>query len=56
MREAPTNREAVQRILDTLEQDPTVPTTPLDRPGQYPGGANDVPHPARQSVGDTNGW
>jgi hypothetical protein len=56
MREEHGSRESVQRILDALEQDGTVASTPLQGPGQYPGGANDTLHPARLTVGDTNGW
>jgi hypothetical protein len=56
MREEHANRESVQRILDALEQDSTVASTPLQGPGQYPGGANDALHPAQLIVGDTNGW
>src|SRR5690348_6704487 len=47
MHEEHGSRESVQRILDTLEQDSTVASTPLQGPGQYPGGANDALHPAR---------
>lgn len=56
MREEHGSREAMQRILDTLEHDSTVASTLLQGPGQYPGGANDALHPARLSGGDTNGW
>ena len=55
MREEHGSRESVQRILGTLEQDSTVASTALQGPGQYPGGANDALHPARLTVGDTNG-
>ncbi len=40
------NRESLQRFLDSLEQDPTVESTPLDGPGAYPGG-RDALHPVR---------
>ncbi len=50
------SRTAVQRILDALEQDSTVANTPLQGPGQYPGGANDALHPVILRTGDTNGW
>jgi hypothetical protein len=49
-------KDSIQRIFDALEQDPTVANTPLQGPGQYPGAANDALHPARLTVGDTNGW
>jgi hypothetical protein len=56
MRQKPDSRESLQYILDALEQDGTVASTPLQGPGQYPGGANDALHPVRLTVGDTNGW
>ena len=56
MREKHGSRESVQRILDALEQDSTVASTPLQGPGQYPGGANDALHPARLTIDETNGW
>jgi hypothetical protein len=56
MRQDHSTREAVQRILDTLEQDSTIASTPLQGPGQYPGGANDALHPARLTTDDSNGW
>src|SRR5436190_14512243 len=56
MREKHNSRESVQSMLEALEQDSAVASTPLQGPGQYPGGANDALHPARLTVGDTNGW
>ena len=53
MREDHGSRESVQHVLDGLEQDPTVATTPLEGPGAYPGGG-DALHPAR--IGDPVGW
>ncbi|MCP5522983.1 MAG: hypothetical protein H7A46_15710 [Verrucomicrobiales bacterium] len=50
-------KEIIQSIFDALEQDPTVADTPLQGPGQYPGGANDaLLRPSRFSMDDTNGW
>ena len=56
MRKEPRNRDSMQRILDTLEQDPTIASTPLEGPGKYPGGVNDAVHPAHLNVGNTNSW
>ena len=53
MDEKPKGREAFQKILDTLEKDPTVPNAKLNGPGAYPGGG-DALHPAR--LGDREGW
>lgn len=53
MKESPGSRESVQRILDALESDPNVGSTPVEGPGAYPGGG-DALHPAR--VGDPAGW
>jgi hypothetical protein len=52
----PPRRDSIQGVLDSLERDPTVVNTPLQGPGQYPGGDNDALHPAHLTVGDTNGW
>jgi hypothetical protein len=50
------SRDSLQHILDALEKDATVESTPLQGPGQYPNGANDALHPAKLTVGDTNDW
>lgn len=53
MREPHRNRESVQRILDALECDSTVASTPVDGAGAYPGGG-DALHPV--CMGDPTGW
>ena len=44
---------ATQRILDLLENDPSVPSTPLGGPGQYPGGANNALNPTPFTIDAT---
>ena len=53
MREDRHTRESIQRILDTLEYEPSVASTPLDGPGAYPDG-RDALHPVQAD--QTNGW
>ncbi len=42
--EQPFGQDAMQKLLDELENDPTVAETPLEGPGAYPGGG-DALHP-----------
>ena len=50
------DRDPIQHVLEALEQDSSVASTPLQGPGQYPGGANDALHPTKITTGDTNGF
>lgn len=55
MQKPSASREAIQGILDGLENDRGVADTAVDGPGAYPGGT-DALHPVSINFDDTNSW